>query len=84
MKLSSEGKVVLEIDEDHIRKVSNGDPWRAEMLRQTTKSATLLEVSCDDHRELRQMLVANGKTLARIAIGMGILLSTILGATVVI
>ena len=84
MKVKSEGRLEIVLDEEHIHKVSNGDPWRAEMLKQTTKTATLMEVSCDDHREIRQMLIDNGKTLARIAVSVGIILSILAGVTVVV
>jgi hypothetical protein len=83
MKLASEGKVTLEIDEELIDRVSEGDAWRAEMLKQTTKTATLMEVSQRDHIELRTLIVDNKVTLARVAAAIGILLSLLLGTTVV-
>ena len=47
MKVKSEGKLVIELDEERIARVSNGDPWRFEMLKQATKTATLTEVSIE-------------------------------------
>jgi hypothetical protein len=84
MKLQSEGKTVLEIDEDKIKKVSNGDGWKYEMLKQMTKVATLMEVSCTDHREIKLMLSDNAKVLAKIATVTGVLLALLTGAAVVI
>ena len=84
MNVKSEGKLEIVLDEEHIHKVSDGDPWRFDMLKQATRTATFLEVSCDDHREIRQMLIDNGKTLAKIAVSVGIILSILAGVTVVV
>ena len=83
MKVKSEGKLEIVIDEERIAKVSNGDPWRFEMLKQATTTATLMGVSVSDHIEIKRMLVDNAKTLAKIAVGVGVLLSILTGATVV-
>ena len=85
MKVQSEGKLVLEIDEDKIREASQDESmYRFEMLKETTKTATLMEVSVADHRELRDMIADNKTLLVRIAMGMSILLTIILGTTVVV
>lgn len=84
MKVKSDGKLEIVLDEDHIRKQCSGDPYKFESLKQLTKVATLMEVSVQDHVEIRQMLVANGKTLAYIATATGILLSLLFGVTVVV
>lgn len=77
-------RVVLELDETKIKRASNGDEWKFEMLKQATKTATLMEVSCDDHRELRQMIIDNKATLARIAVAVGVILSILTGAQVML
>jgi hypothetical protein len=84
MKLSSEGRVVLELDEGHLKKISNGSEYDFEMLKQVTKTATLMEVACNDHIEIRQMLMDNSKLLVKVATTVGILLALLTGTTVVI
>jgi len=84
MKVKSDGKLEITIDEERIRKISNGNPWNFEVLKQLTKTATLMEVSCDDHRELRRMISENKTLLVRIAVVLGILASSVLGYSVVV
>jgi len=84
VKLDSEGKVTLEIDEARITRVSDGDAWKFEMLKQNTKTATYMEVAYDDHRELRQMVIENKILLVRIASAIGILLTLLIGTAVVV
>ncbi len=85
MKLASEGKVTLEIDEEEARKAAS-DPelWRLEMLKAALKNVELNERLCDDHTRMDRKLDDNGKTLAKIAVALGILLSILTGASVVI
>ncbi len=67
MKVQSEGKLVIELDEAKIKADSEDETrYRFEMLKQTTKTATLMEVSVDDHREIRQLIIDNKTLLVRI------------------
>ena len=84
MKVKKVKVVALAIDEELITRVSEGDPYRIEMLTQVTKMATLTEVGSREHMEIRQMIVDNAKTLARIAVAVGAILSILTGVTVVV
>lgn len=84
MKLKSDGRVELELDEEAIRRAAGDDAYKFEMLKQVTKMATLVEVSMDDHRTMLQILVDNKVTLARIAVATGTILSILTGVTVMV
>lgn len=73
MKLISEGKVSLEIDEAAVAQAASDDgTWKLHMLQNSTEQVVLLRESRLDHREFRKILYRALVLLTAVAVAVGV------------
>jgi len=79
MKLKSKGQVIFEMDDEELKQAAKDDTtWRYKMLENSTKTAVLMEQSCEDHREFRTLLYRAIAILSAIAAAVGVPLGMVL------